>query len=457
MFSKLNKFFSSIKLAIFLFISIAVISMAGTFISQSGTMAQYKVVYGAKAFAVLYWLGFLNVYDSWYFVGLTILLLINLSVASINAFPRTAKAVFGPFPSFNKIMDKKGDKFAYKSFESKKKESDIISVLKGKFGTLLNESSVHESNAKELYYSRNSIFRFSPYIAHLSIIVIIIGVLLTVKYGFRSYTNIKVGEKTNISYLLKSNKAIKLPFTIRLDKYETKYYKDGRPKAYISKVTIINKAHVAVFTKDIMVNHPLTYDGLTIYQTSYGHYKPNALKFLILNLKNKGHKKAVAVQRGKFYNLKSYNISFKLFSVRNPKKHEIPFYIVVYNGTNNKYLQKLKFNFLVVKHSNHAVPLVFAKYKNVVFFYDGMKTYYYSGVEITKNSYTSVVWVGSIMLIIALFFSFFFNHEETWVRLTPRKDESGTDVAIISAPRKRFSSFYAKFDRKMSSIKNSLK
>lgn len=456
MFSKLNKFFSSIKLAIFLFISIAVVSMAGTFISQSGTMAQYKAVYGAKVFAILYGLGFLNIYGSWYFIGLTILLLINLSVASINAFPRTAMSVFGPFPSFKKMADKKSGKSAYASFESKRDIAGIISVLKGKFGTLLNESA-SESDTKELYYSKNSIFRFSPYIAHLSIIIIIAGVLLTVKYGFRSYININVGKKTNVSYLLKSGKPVKLPFTIRLDKYETKYYKDGRPKAYISKVTIINKAHITVLTKDIMVNHPLTYGGLTIYQTSYGHYKPTAIKFLIIDLKNKGYKKALNVQRGTYYNLKHYNIGFKLVSVRNPKKYEIPFYIAVYKGANKNYSQKLKFNLLLVKHGNHSVPLIFAKYRHMVFYYNGVKTYYYSGLEITKNAYTSVVWVGSIMLIIALFFSFFFNHEETWVRLTPKKDGKETDIAVISVPRKKFSSFYTKFDKKVSGIKNSLK
>ena len=460
MFSKLNKFFSSVKLAIFLFIAIAAVSMIGTFINQGNTMAQYKIIYGAKVFAILYWLGFLNIYNSWYFIGLAALLVINLLAASANMLPRTLRAVFGPYPSFKETVEKKNPKAVYESFESKKDIAGITAVLNGVFGRPLKESVPSETDGKgkELYYSKNSIFRFAPYIAHLSIIIIIIGVLLTVKYGFRSYTNIKVGEKTNVSYLLKNNKPIKLPFTVRLDKYETKYYPDGIPKSYISKISIINKKHIAVLTKEIKVNHPLTYNGITIYQASYGHYKPSAVRLLVLNLKNRGYKKAIDAQPDTFYNLKNNNIRFKFIPVLHPKKFEIPFLIHIYNNKNKNNFQELKFNILPYKNHGQKVPLVFAKYKNIVFLYNGIKTYYYSGVEITKNSYTSVVWIGSIILIIALFFSFFFNQQETWVRLMPKKEEKGaeTGIEILSIPRKKFPSFYKNFDKKAANIKNKL-
>ena len=456
MFSKLNKFFSSVKLAIFLFIAIAVVSMIGTVIDQGDTMAQYKIIYGAKVFAILYWLGFLNIYNSWYFIGLGGLLIINLLVASANIFPRTLRAVFGPYPSFKEKMDKKSPKAIYESFESKKDIAGIVSVLNGAFGSPFRKSESAETGGKELYYSKNSIFRFSPYIAHLSVIIIIIGVLLTVTYGFRSYNDIKVGEKTNVSYLLKNNKPIKLPFTVRLDKYETKYYPDGIPKSYISKISIIDKRHVSVLTKEIKVNHPLTYNGITIYQASYGHYKPTAIRFLIVNLKNSGYKKIINAQPETFYNLKKENIRFKFVPIKNPKKFEIPFFIALYNNKNKSDFQKLNFSILPVKNHN-KVPLVFAKYKNTAFLYDGIKTYYYSGFEITKNSYTSVVWIGSIILIIALFFSFFFNQEETWVRLIPKKEGKETGIEILSIPRKKFPSFYKKFDKKVANIKSKLK
>ena len=90
------------------------------------------------------------------------------------------------------------------------------------------------------------------------------------------------------------------------------------------------------------------------------------------------------------------------------------------------------------------------------FLYNGVKNYYYSGVEITKNAYTSVIWAGSIMLIIALFFSFFFNHTETWVKLTSLKDGKKTRIEILAVPKKKFESFYNKFNKLIAGIKKDL-
>ena len=50
-------------------------------------------------------LGFLNIYDSWYFIALALLLMVNLIAASVNLFPRTIKAVFGPYPSFKGVQE----------------------------------------------------------------------------------------------------------------------------------------------------------------------------------------------------------------------------------------------------------------------------------------------------------------------------------------------------------------
>ena len=441
MLSKLNKFFSSVKLAIFLFIAIAAFSMVGTFINQGDTESQYRTIFGPQAYHVLYWLGFLNIYDSWYFIGLAVLLIINLVTASVNIFPRTLKAVFGPYPSFNEMMDKKGPKAAYEIIESKKNTEEIKKVLNSKFGKPFIELK------EELYYSKNSIFRFSPYIAHLSVIIIIIGVILNVKYGFRSYTNIKVGEKTDVSYSTKNQKTVKLPFTIRLDDYRTEYYKDGIPKSYISKISII-KNHVSVAEKNIEVNHPFTYGGITIYQASYGHYKPTAAKLLIVSLKNRKSEKVVYAEFGKLYDAGINNIKFRFIPYKHPGKDEIPFYIELSNK------RILKFN--VLPYKNKSMPLIFAKYHDVVFLYNGVKNYYYSGVEITKNAYTSVVWFGSIMLIAALFFSFFFNHGETWVKLSDSKDGKKTRVEILAVPKKKFESFYKNFNKKIAGIKKDL-
>ena len=455
MLSKLNKFFSSVKLAIFLLISIAVLSMVGTFINQGETTAQYKAVLGEKAFLVLYWLGFLNIYGSWYFIALAALLAVNLIVASANTFPRTLRAVFGPCASFDEIAGKKSPKAAYESFASKKNPDEIAAALNSSFGNpgaAASDTAVAGTGARALYYSKNGIFRFSPYIAHLSVLIILAGVMLNVKYGFRSYTNINVGEKTDVSYMMNGSKTVKLPFTVRLDRYRTEYYPNGTPKAYISTVGIIEN-HVRVLTRNIMVNHPLAYDGITIYQASYGHYKPNEYGILTVDLKNTKYKKMIFVRTGKYYDSGINGIKFKL--AKSPAGNENPYYIGIDNGK--------AVNFIVYRIKNRNFPFIVAKYKNAAFvFTPEAKTYYYSGLEITRNSYTPVIWFGSIMLVAALFFSFFFNHKEIWVKISPA--ESGKEnktgdknrIEIIGVPRKKFESFYRYFNEKTAAVKRKL-
>ena len=450
MLSKLNKFISSVKLAVFLFITIAVLAIIGTFINQGDTIKQYKTIFSPTVYHVLYWLGFLNIYDSWYFIAFSLLLMVNLIAASINMFPRTIKAVFGPYPSFKEVTENKNNKAIYEAIETKKRPEEIKEIIGKKFGALLDQKINENKDETKLYYSKNSIFRFSPYIAHISAIIIIIGVLLNFKYGFRSYTNIKVGGKTNVTYLLKNNKPIKLPFTIRLDRYRTTYYPDGIPKAYISTVSIIQE-HIRILTKNIEVNHPLTYKGITIYQASYGHYKPDKYGILVVNLLHiNSFKKIIYASTGKFYNSKINNIKFMLTRVLRKGKMSYFPYIIKLN--NKKIL-----NFRIIRVKNQNFPLIIARYKNIGFIMTPqLKTYYYSGVEITKNTYVSVVWIGCIILVISLFFSFFFNHEETWISFTGINDAKKTKIEIISIPKKKFNSFYKKFDKKISKIKKFL-
>jgi cytochrome c biogenesis protein len=63
-------------------------------------------------------------------------------------------------------------------------------------------------------------------------------------------------------------KEIPLGFTIRCDKFTVDFYPNGAPKLFRSDLTIIDNGKVAT-SKSILVNDPLTYKGITFYQSSY--------------------------------------------------------------------------------------------------------------------------------------------------------------------------------------------
>jgi cytochrome c biogenesis protein len=60
-----------------------------------------------------------------------------------------------------------------------------------------------------------------------------------------------------------------LPFAVELKKFIVEYYSTGMPKLFASEVVIHDKATGETLEKRIEVNHPASYRGIEIYQSSF--------------------------------------------------------------------------------------------------------------------------------------------------------------------------------------------
>ncbi|HEX7388099.1 MAG TPA: cytochrome c biogenesis protein ResB [Castellaniella sp.] len=60
-----------------------------------------------------------------------------------------------------------------------------------------------------------------------------------------------------------------LPFTLHLKKFHIDYYSNGQPSDFRSDVTVTDLASGKSFDRTILVNDPLRYDGVTVYQSSF--------------------------------------------------------------------------------------------------------------------------------------------------------------------------------------------
>ena len=58
-----------------------------------------------------------------------------------------------------------------------------------------------------------------------------------------------------------------LPFEVELKKFTVDYYETGMPKRFASDIVIHDKGESKPFT--VEVNHPITYDGITLFQSSF--------------------------------------------------------------------------------------------------------------------------------------------------------------------------------------------
>ena len=84
--TKIFKFFSSIKLAIWLLAVIALFSLIGTLIPQNKESCEYVSRYGKSLYGIFARAGLLNIYSAWWFISLLVLLSLNLVICLFNRF-----------------------------------------------------------------------------------------------------------------------------------------------------------------------------------------------------------------------------------------------------------------------------------------------------------------------------------------------------------------------------------
>src|SRR4030067_2032798 len=85
--SILYDLFRSLKLTISLLILLAIFSIIGTLITQNATRPEYIQRYGIGLYEVLNFFNVFDMYHSWWFSAILLLLVINLITCSIHRLP----------------------------------------------------------------------------------------------------------------------------------------------------------------------------------------------------------------------------------------------------------------------------------------------------------------------------------------------------------------------------------
>ena len=113
------------------------------------------------------------------------------------------------------------------------------------------------------YFIKRKVRRASVVVLHLSFVIILAGALLTHLTAVRGVVPLRKGIATN-EYLTRDMYLHKLPFTICLENFETKFYEGSdMPSDYVSHVTIDGKP----FT--ISMNQIVSQKGVRLYQSDY--------------------------------------------------------------------------------------------------------------------------------------------------------------------------------------------
>ncbi len=410
------RFITSIKLAVFLLITLAITSIVGTLIPQGESLQSYLEHYGPTLFKIIRALHLNDMYHSWWYVSILGFFTLNLICCSIKRLPFTLAL----YRKDNLNIDP--DKLFRMPFKARweinsglddaKKEA-IVKAFSKNAGGITGKRSLSDGT---LYLSEKGKWsHWGLYGLHASIIIILIGAIIGIFYGFKGQVMLMEGGITNQAIDPQTGKPIPLGFSLKCNSFNISFYDNGAPKEYRSDLTVIDQGK-EVLHKAIRVNSPMSYKGITIYQAYYQAVPRVTLKITTSN----GHQKTFSLPTFKKINWPEAALSFGVLQYL-PNVHGVPAARVwIDNGAGPAQA------IWILKNRAREIKMGPNFYK---FLLIDAQERYMTGLQIKKDPGVWVVWLGCTSLIIGFIIVFWVPHRKMWLWIGKN---DGKDIVVVS-------------------------
>ncbi|HUM07174.1 MAG TPA: cytochrome c biogenesis protein ResB [Terriglobales bacterium] len=259
---------AAIKTGVVLLILVVIFAVVGTVILQRPVTEpdEMQRAYSPQALRILDTVGLTDVFHSWWFVTLMLLVSLSIIAASIERFPNAWRYYARPY------------KYPDESFRRALHPQKGISIPDEESGLVAAERALHAMGFKPervvredhfgIFAERNRISEMAVFIVHASLLLIFFGGIIDGLYGWRGTLNLNEGETSNLVEL-RDGKTKALPFAIRCDSAGQENYENGMPKKWWSKLVVVKDGQ-DLQKKEIVVNDPLVFGGIRFYQSSFG-------------------------------------------------------------------------------------------------------------------------------------------------------------------------------------------
>ena len=509
---KVWDFLASVKLAVINFAAISGTSIVGTVIEQ-GAPREQNIELLAKfvgdsmapqAYDFFDALGFMNMYESWWFIGLLMLFCVNLIICSIDRIPPAWRA------AREKTKPLKEDQFSV--FPVKRQlimegtpeanRERIKAAMKA--AGFSRHEEVQVQDGYQAFSSKQGFARLGVYIVHLSILVILIGASAGVMFGFKGSLSLLEGEASAVAYknngyantdeqkmvanaLLKSGGDVAiaaaefqrspesfinrlkqigmdpLGFVLKCENSGVDFYpRSYSPKEYWSDLTVMDTEGNPVQKKRIEVNSPLKRSGFTFYQSNhgvqgrtlrqdtqgtvyFGPYEPMDFPVFIFEVVPKGGGSPQTVNA-------KFEQPFEIPGSR--ATATVKSFIPTWGGS-----QRQQYSL-----SNLVVELEVSDPEQGVYTYmvpqrskqqpmrDGTRMtatdiwgVEYTGLQVRRDPGVWIVYLGCTIMAIGLYITFFMGHRRLWIQATV--DGNRTSLKLAGTAHKHRESFENKVEK----------
>jgi cytochrome c biogenesis protein len=444
---RLWRFFISMRTGLWLILILGLMSLVGTLVPQ----AQPGVVADPEAYAsflesvrskyggwttVMDKLSVFFIFTSIWFKAISVLLATSVLACSVNRAPRLWKVAFHPRTrmgaTFFTHAPLRADVVVAAVPESAM--DDVRTVLRSHHFRTVNDP---DDEGLNLYADR---FRWGPFgtvIAHVAFVIIVLGVFLSATTGFKESqlvatvgATVQVGHDTGLSVQAKS--------------FNDAYYPDGSPSDYASDL-ILYKDGVQVDRKTVRVNHPLTWDGVSFYQSSFG-------SAAVMKVTDGAGKTVYGDNVPLVWGSKDGQFSIGQFPL--PGKAMTVYVIEPASGKTDPSIKAGQVQLELVREGeekpvetqviDQGKPTTIAGLT-----YTFERTRPFTGLIVARDPGAMFVWVGSTLLVLGLILVFFFPHRRVWVRV--RKTTGGSEI-LCASTMKRDVAFEPRFHQMVTDI-----
>ncbi len=433
---KIWDFFTSLKLLIVLLLILSLLSVVGTIIEQNKPLQEYYNLFRPETVELFSNLGLLDMYHSWWFTSCLALLALNIIACTMDRYPSIMKGLRTQDVLLDERLETGLSNLTTIKYNLPVEavETQVRAAVGKDFHG--NPRVTEEEHARHFFYEKGGYSRFSFFLTHLSVIVIFVGAIIGSLFGFKGYVNVNEGE-TISAVTTRKGEMRALDFGVRCNSFAVDYYAGGAPKDYRSDLSIVRDGK-EMARKTIRVNDPLSYEGITFYQSSFGGapdvtFEIRDQKGTVLGdvLVPFGGQAAIPGSAARI-EVVDYQEHFHL-----PDGSEGGPAIGV-----NIYRPDGGAEGIWVREGRPSR----SSSGDFTFLVKGLKMKKYTGLQVNRDPGVWLVWTGCVMLVAGIMMAFFMAHKRLWIRI--RKDKKGrTEVTLGGAANKNKHTFSGEFEK----------
>ena len=294
-------------------------------------------------------------------------------------------------------------------------------------------------NTMLLFVQKGAWSPLGVYIVHFSILMILAGGITGSLFGFQAYVYVPEGRTTEQIFKRSTKEPYPLGYRLRCDRVAKSYYANGMIKQYRTDLTVLDPERDRPYQQSIIVNHPLSYQGLTFYQ---GDILPTQELFVEIINRSNGRRQAFRIPPEREIDWPQAGLWLQVAELKlDQDGNALEGEIALRDGSGTTAAT------WITNKSNRMIS--FSGEKLDIYFRQMQSTL----LLISKDPGVPIVYAGGIIMLLGLGVCFLFSHRRIWFAISPQ-DKGQSLILMGGVSNKNRAAFERDFARLEEKIVN---